>query len=425
MCINKENYAFSNTIKEFGKFVKKVLSGHNEDRKKLLKLNLQDFLNLCESFDISNQNDTNMSIDNLEIKVIHIEHETNVTEASKEGNCEGKVCKRPLAKKRRIDSDVKKVKLDRKVDLPDEIWMKIMGYVKSFDLFQNVSLVCKHFYNIHRDAVKYVAMKSVDNKKNHQNAINTLLQCKSLKMFEIDVVVRKYSNPNNVMSQVDDIIKQVLVTCAGLKSLKINMATKILWPDPKAKRYPTMENIGTLGKRLEHLEMIGEQIYEKSFISNLSKLKILKIDRVLYFDLYEFEILVRQHLPQLEAISIGEQLKLDFGNVDEIITKICQNCPKLKIIHLKGDRLARIQDQTIIKLFKDFNVTITLHHSKCKGSTKSWWGPQCVFICRQSAYETYMKEQDLQLYENYMKMNQQRRWLYLLPLMNIVKNHTS
>ena len=192
------------------------------------------------------------------------------------------------------------------------------------------------------------------------------------------------------------------------------------------KRHLTFKNIGHFGERLEHLEMTGGQIDLKSFISNLSKLKTLKIDRVLYFHLYKFERLAKQHLPQLEAIFIGEQLKLDFGNVDEIITKICQNCPKLKIIHLKGGRLTRIQDQTIIKLFKDFNVTITLHHSKCKGSTKSWWGPQCVFICRQSAYETYMKEQDLQLYENYMKMNQQRRWLYLLPFMNKVKkNHTS
>ena len=69
MCINKENYAFSNTIKEFGKFVKKVLSGHNEDRKKLLKLNLQVFQDLCEIPENSNQNDTNTNKDNSQIKV--------------------------------------------------------------------------------------------------------------------------------------------------------------------------------------------------------------------------------------------------------------------------------------------------------------------------------------------------------------------
>ena len=47
---------FSKTIKNFGKFVTKVLSGTNEEQKKMLKVNLQAFQNLCDSHEMLNQN---------------------------------------------------------------------------------------------------------------------------------------------------------------------------------------------------------------------------------------------------------------------------------------------------------------------------------------------------------------------------------
>ena len=139
----------------------------------------------------------------------------------------------------------------------------------------------------------------------------------------------------------------------------------------------------------------------------------MKFDGILCFNLYEFERLARYHLSQLEAIYIGERLKGDYGrnvnHVDKIITKIVQNCPKLKRIHLKGDRLATIQNQTLLALFRDFNVTVTLHPSECEGCTSNW-GPQWGFICRQNVFENYMRGQDTQLYEKYMKMKRQTWW---------------
>ena len=49
---------FSKTIKDFGTFVMKVLSGENEDQKKSLKVNLQVFQNLCDSFEMLNTNES-------------------------------------------------------------------------------------------------------------------------------------------------------------------------------------------------------------------------------------------------------------------------------------------------------------------------------------------------------------------------------
>ena len=86
MSFNQED--FCKAIKDIERIVMKVLSGKNEDQRKLLKMKLQDFQNLCESPDISNQNDTNMKTDNSEINVedslIHIKNETIDTEASNE-----------------------------------------------------------------------------------------------------------------------------------------------------------------------------------------------------------------------------------------------------------------------------------------------------------------------------------------------------
>ena len=48
---------FSKTIKDFGSFVMKVLSGANEDQKKSLKVNLKAFQNLCDSFEMLNTNE--------------------------------------------------------------------------------------------------------------------------------------------------------------------------------------------------------------------------------------------------------------------------------------------------------------------------------------------------------------------------------
>ena len=106
----------------------------------------------------------------------------------------------------------KRVKLDpdRRVELPDEIWMKIMSYVKSRDLFQNVGLVCKRFYNIHRSAVQYLEMKSVGKKKEFLDAMKVLSQCKSLKVFEIEWTYRPYCRVTSMMSYMEDMIKQVL-----------------------------------------------------------------------------------------------------------------------------------------------------------------------------------------------------------------------
>ena len=80
---------FSKIITDFGKFIMQVLSGTNAKQKKLLKVNLQAFQNLCESLEMLHRNDIKESesdisvndseiieIDDSEVK-IEITHEAN------------------------------------------------------------------------------------------------------------------------------------------------------------------------------------------------------------------------------------------------------------------------------------------------------------------------------------------------------------
>ena len=70
MSFNEDD--FSKIITNFGTFVMQVLSGTNGKQKKLLKMNLQAFQNLCESLEMlhqngTKQNESDTSVNNFEI----------------------------------------------------------------------------------------------------------------------------------------------------------------------------------------------------------------------------------------------------------------------------------------------------------------------------------------------------------------------
>ena len=76
--------------------------------------------------------------------------------------------------KRSIEIDTKnepiakkniKLDLEQKVTLPDEVWLKIMSYIKTKDLYCNVALVCKHFHNLSEDgyALKFLEVTNISN----------------------------------------------------------------------------------------------------------------------------------------------------------------------------------------------------------------------------------------------------------------------
>ena len=48
---------------------------------------------------------------------------------------------------------------------PNEIWLKIINYLSTMDIFQKFALVCKHFQALTLDgsAIKYLELKQLNN----------------------------------------------------------------------------------------------------------------------------------------------------------------------------------------------------------------------------------------------------------------------
>ena len=228
----------------------------------------------------------------------------------------------------------KRVKLDpnRRVELPDEIWMKIMSYVKSMHLFLNVSLVCKRFYNIHRSAIKYLKVECVRNKKKFQSAIKVLAQCKSLKAFEIQYAHYENHNWQSKTFYMESMIKQVLISSQNLKILKLDQSATLL----------NMERIGIgiLGKRLEHLEVNGRNIEGKSCISTLNELKTLRFD---CFSERNDILSLIINFPKLEAIFFSNitDKKMDSAAFDEFFAKKASTLKKISLRNIFVDEFLK------------------------------------------------------------------------------------
>ena len=443
--MNLDQEEFSKMIKDFGRFVMQVLSGTNEDQKGSLKVNLQAFQNLCESFESLTTNGSKKNAsqiehsDNLnsdkfiekenkssdkvacpskktvkvpsnsenansepEIKVnkrpLEVMHEPEIEEQEvieiaslheketiaiveisqnsttlenpdfesqffNKGMPEKNVGKRPLKSKNEEEYKKKRVKSDphREIELPDEIWTKILSYVKSVDLFQNVSLVCKRFYNIHRDAVVYLEVKNTVLKKDFQKAIKVLKQCKSVKMFKIEWTERKHCSAKSMMSYMNDIIKQVLVSSPNLKTLKVFLFNNKFG---KSSSLDT-KTISTFGNRLEYLEIDNNN--KKSFIANLQELKTLKVKGLNgSMDI----ISLSKNCPKLESILFDfkgmwhyENEYLQNFNADAFDKYFFKKAATLKEVsfeYASNDKLLRSinQCQNIVK-FKAFWCKIT------------------------------------------------------------------
>ena len=66
----------------------------------------------------------------------------------------------------------KKLKLDHgnRIELPEEIWLKVINYLKTQDLFQNFALANKYFHGLSQDtrAVKSLLLKNIDDKTKYK-----------------------------------------------------------------------------------------------------------------------------------------------------------------------------------------------------------------------------------------------------------------
>ena len=84
-----------------------------------------------------------------------------------------------------------KMDLPKNIQLPNEIWLKIMNYLKTKDVFGNFALVCKSFNNLTMDhgAIKHIHIsnfKTEEDNKRMEKTLQVLKHCHQLRSLSID-----------------------------------------------------------------------------------------------------------------------------------------------------------------------------------------------------------------------------------------------
>ena len=247
--LNLCNNDYTLAIKCIQKFVIDISKGSNKNQKKDLFENLSKFLKLC-----------------------HFPDEQVIEEHSKTQIFPKTASIKKRLRKTEIISNIpdKKVKLDHRtgLQLPEEIWLKVMNYLKTRDLFQNFALVNKYFHGLSQDsrAVKSLLLKNINDKTKYQNVVKVIKRSKHLKEVRIQLCLAYWKQ---LMSHV--------LNSSKLKSLKVSPQALT----DKSFKMPesNVVKLGQFGNQLEHLELyhIGLTAKNVSQIVKISTLKELKI----------------------------------------------------------------------------------------------------------------------------------------------------
>ena len=155
-----------------------------------------------------------------------------------------------------------------KVQLPDEVWLKIMSYLTSKDIFANFALVCKHFNNLSLDsqAIKCLDLFGITNAKKYKSVLKVLERSNNLYGLKIGSSMNYYNR----------LLESCLQLNPSLKSLTLLRQCK---PNAKIQKYSDLspEVLSAFGSDLEHLDLDCVMTDELcKAISVQKKLKTLK-----------------------------------------------------------------------------------------------------------------------------------------------------
>ena len=170
---------------------------------------------------------------------------------------------------------VKTAKLECK-KLPNELWLKIMNYLNTKDLINNVSLVCKNFNSLTKE-VKYLELKNIT-ELDFESVMNFLKITRHLK--EISVTTK--SKNTKLMNQL---LNQALKSSKCIQSIKL-LPTRYLgdsiWSNHKLHGFKKITNYC---RELEHLHIRDVVLDSSKVISQIAQntmLKSLKISMTSY-----------------------------------------------------------------------------------------------------------------------------------------------
>ena len=153
---------------------------------------------------------------------------------------------------------------------PDEIWLKIIQYLPTKDVFRNFALTCKRFNNLTQDssAVKYLQLSAIDTWQKFEKVSQLISKSKSLVEFKIDKGWYFYFDITwlTKWKSTNRLICQAFRSNPRLKSLKI-----------KSKKLDSETFDTIVSSRIEFLDLdLENNELPSDGITRLCRIKTLK-----------------------------------------------------------------------------------------------------------------------------------------------------
>ena len=232
------------------------------------------FLNLCNYTSNTSDNDFDEILRYFETTVENILFDDNQKRVSKLSQTLKKIstlCHLAKTSKYLRDSQIqineprnKKAKMEN-LDLPNEIWLKIINQMSTKDIFQNFALVCKRFQNLTIDAS---ALHSIILKNTSQMSVETMENVKkvlqrSKKLQELEINESRQTDPYAIF-------KICFESCPKLKALHL---TGFGWMNSM------FVNSDFIWKtNIQHLRLLDDDGLGVYIASKLTNLRTLTID---------------------------------------------------------------------------------------------------------------------------------------------------
>ena len=248
---------FGLVMKSISDFVNDVFNGCNDEQKKELCKNLHSYVQNCHCSEVSKRSNVDDHQPLVEIKK---PDESNKLSKSMKRPAEGAI-ERFSAKRAKIDSA-------RRIELPNEIWLKIINFMKTKDLFLNFSFVCKYFNSLAKDfkGLECLQLPRIRDKTQCATIVKLLKGSKRLK--EISFL------ETDTKQHFKTLLMHSLKSHKNIKSIKV-VASRFHKAYPLCQKI--MENMKTLANNLQCLELHDIDPETLSEIPNIKTLKTLKI----------------------------------------------------------------------------------------------------------------------------------------------------
>ena len=119
--------------------------------------------------------------------------------------------KRSIEHDKAVEAKKQKYNSIKIPNVPDEIWLKILNFMRSQTIFANFALVCKKFYELTLDsgAVKHIKFFNIKTQERYEKAVKVLNRSRNLSRVQIE-----YSSIFG-----NDLIAEVFKSNPKLKSL--------------------------------------------------------------------------------------------------------------------------------------------------------------------------------------------------------------